>query len=160
HAGSYSGSFGSGVGTNFNSVQNIMPNCCGTLNAGDTSPANLVALGACDPAHLCAASYHAEGYDASEYDGIILRPRLGTTPGVSSRGRVQTTTVATDSTYALTFGAGLAETGAKGPDPRACNPNATSALTGRCDDDYGKILTLLADWGEPYKIPWADLIQE
>jgi hypothetical protein len=169
-AGAYSGSFGSGVGTNFNSVLNIATlKCCQPLVAEQNTdmtmglgiPEDLRAREfACDPVHSCQPSYHAEGYDASQYDGIILWARRGSTPGVSSTVRIQITTVATDSNYATNYGAGLAETGAKGPDIRACNPNATSAATGRCDDDYGKILTLLADWGEPYKIPWSDLIQE
>jgi hypothetical protein len=148
-AGAYSGSFGTGLGMNFNSKQNLKPACC--LDS-KIDPA------VCDPVHTCKDSYHAERYDAHEYDGIMVWVRRGSMAGASSTVRVQVTTVATDSDYAKNYGAGLAETAAPGPDHLACDPNPGSAL--RCDDDYGKVLTLLSDWGDPYKIPWADLHQE
>jgi hypothetical protein len=135
HASSdaYSGAFGSGLGTNMNSV------------ADPPTPDGM-------------AHYHALPYDASRFDGIVLWAKRGSTSGVSSTVRVQITTVATDSDYAAHFGAGLAANGATMRDPRICDPNTPS--TARCDDDYGKALTLLSDWGEPYKIPWSDLDQE
>jgi hypothetical protein len=148
-AGAYSGAFGTGLGINFNSQKNIKPACC-------SDPA--VAASVCDPVHSCQDSYHAQSYDASPYAGVILWVRRGATPDVSSSVRVQITTVATDSDYAKNYGSGLAETGAKGRDPLACDPNPGSTV--RCDDDYGKVLTLLSDWSEPYKIPWSDLDQE
>jgi hypothetical protein len=102
--------------------------------------------------------YHAEPYDASRYDGVILWAKRGSTPGVSSSVRVQITTVATDSDYASHFGSGSPLYGATTKDARACDPNPGSTV--RCDDDYSIVLSLLSDWGEPFKFTWSDLHQQ